>query len=138
MFYVLTWSVVLVLCALWSLIAWAFHAATAWAVSNTGVLAGGSAAIEALRVPDWLAPWIAPELAAAFKPMLSAIAPTIQAVLNQVPAHANGLSVTSWAIWGIGSAFLIVLGMVVSRLITVARHRRPSPTASARAPAAAG
>ena len=138
MFDVLTWSVVLVLFALWSLIAWAFHAATAWAVSNTGVLAGASAAIEALRAPDWLAPWIAPELAAAFKPMLSAIVPTIEAVLNQMPALANGLSVTSWAIWGIGSAFLIVLGLVVSRLITVARRRRPSPAASAHAPAAAG
>lgn len=117
---------------------WALHATTAWTVANTGVLAAGSAAIEAWRMPDWLAPWIAPELAVAFKSMLTAIAPTIEAVLNQAPALANGLSVASWTIWGIGSALLVVLGLVVSGLIAAARHRRPTPTASARGPAAAG
>jgi hypothetical protein len=62
MFYAIGWFLVFSLLALWSLAAWAFHAVTAWTVSNAGVLAGASWATEGLRVPDWLAPWVPPEL----------------------------------------------------------------------------
>ncbi|HSW33463.1 MAG TPA: hypothetical protein VLH36_07590, partial [Steroidobacteraceae bacterium] len=76
MFYALSWSAVFSLLALWSLAAWAFHSIAAWTISNAGVLAGGSGAIESSRGPDWLAPWIPPELALAFTSMLSALTPT--------------------------------------------------------------
>jgi len=125
-FYALGWSVVFILLALWSLAAWAFHSIAAWTVSNAGVLAGGSGAIEGLRVPDWLTPWIPPELALAFTSMLSAFIPAIEAALNPVPALAGGLSVAVWAVWGVGSALIVILGLVCSRLITVLR-RRASP-----------
>ena len=69
MFYALSWFVVFSLLALWSLAAWAFHAITTWAASNAGVLAGGSGAAQGLRVPDWLAPWMPPELALAVASM---------------------------------------------------------------------
>jgi hypothetical protein len=57
MFYALSWSVVFSLIALWSLAAWAFYSVTAWTVSSAGVLAGGSKALEGLRLPDMLASW---------------------------------------------------------------------------------
>ena len=126
MFYALSWSVMLILLALWSLAAWAFHSIAAWTVSNAGVLAGGSGAIEGLRAPDWLAPWIPPELALAFTSMLSAFIPAIEAALNQAPALAGGLSVAIWVVWGVGSALIVILGLVCSGLITVLR-RRASP-----------
>jgi hypothetical protein len=122
-FYALSWSVTFILLALWSLAAWAFHSIAAWTVSNAGVLAGGSGAIESLRVPDWLAPWIPPELALAFTSMLSASSPAIEAALNQAPALAGGLSVAAWTVWGIGVAVIVILGLVCSRLITVVRRR---------------
>ena len=62
MLYALSWSVVFILLALWSLAAWAFHSIAAWTVSNADVLAGGSVAIEGLRAPDWLALWIPPAI----------------------------------------------------------------------------
>jgi hypothetical protein len=127
--YALSWTVTFILVALWSLAAWAFHSIAAWTVSNAGVLAGGSGAIESLRVPDWLAPWIPPELALAFTSMLSALSPAIEAALNQAPALAGGLSVAAWTIWGIGVALIFILGLVCSRLITVLR-RRASPFAA--------
>jgi threonine/homoserine/homoserine lactone efflux protein len=83
-------------------------------------------AIEGLRVPDWLAPWIPPELALAFTSMLAAASPAIEAALNQAPALAGGLSVAVWAVWGVGSALIVILGLVCSRLTTVLR-RRASP-----------
>lgn len=123
MFYALNWSVTFILLALWSLAAWAFHSIAAWTVSNAGVLAGGAGAIESLRVPGWLAPWMPPELALAFTSMLSALSPAIETALNQAPALAAGLSVAAWTVWGIGIALIVILGLVFSRLITALRRR---------------
>lgn len=123
MFYALNWSVMLILLALWSLAAWAFHSIAAWTVSHSGVLAGGSWASEGLRAPEWLAPWIPPELALAFTSMLSALAPAIEAALNQAPALAGVLSVAVWVAWGIGSALIVILALLCSRLIAALRRR---------------
>jgi hypothetical protein len=112
-----------ILLALWSLAAWALHSMAAWTVSNAGALAGGSGATESLRAPDWLAPWIPPEMTLAFDSMLSALSPAIEAALNEAPALAGGLSVAVWAVWGVGSALIVILGLVCSRLITVLRRR---------------
>lgn len=118
MFYALSWSVILILLTLWSVAAWAFHSIVAWTVSNAGALAGSSAAIEGLRAPDWLAPWLPPELALAFTSTLSALSPAIEAVLNQAPAMAGVLSVAVWVVWGLGSALIVILGWLSTRLIT--------------------
>ena len=123
MFYALSWSVMFVLLVLWSLAVWAFHSIAAWTVSNAGVLAEGSGAIEGLRAPEWLAPWIPPELALALSSTLSALSPVIEAALSQAPALAGGLSAAVWVVWGIGSALIVILGLVCSRLITVLGRR---------------
>ena len=138
MFYALGWFAVFILIALWSLAAWAFHAVTAWTISNAGVLAGSSGAIEALRLPDWLAPWVPPEFALALTSMLSAFTPAIEAVLDWAPALAGGLSVAVWAVWAIGSALLIVLGVVLSGMIAVLRRRTGTPASSSGGPAVSG
>ena len=123
MVHALSWFVVFSLLALRSLAAWAFHTITAWSVSNAGLLAGASGAVDGLRVPDWLAPWIPPELALALASTLSALKPAVEAVLDQAPALAGGLSVAVWVVWGLGSVLLIALGLVLSGLITVLRRR---------------
>jgi hypothetical protein len=138
MFYALSWFGVFSLLALWSLAAWAFHAITAWAASNAGVLAGGSGVTQGLRMPDWLAPWVPPEFALALASVVSAFTPAIEAVLGWAPALAGGLSVAVWVVWAIGSALLIVLGVVLSGLIAVLRRRSNTPTTPSGAPAAAG
>jgi len=125
-FYALSWSVTFILLALWSLAAWAFHSVAAWTVSSAGVLAEGSGALEGLGAPNWLAPWIPPELALASSSVLTALSPAIESALNLAPALAGGLSVAVWAVWGIGSAVIVILGLVCSKLITVLR-RRASP-----------
>ena len=123
MLYALSWSVMFVLLVLWSLAVWAFHSIAAWTVSNAGVLAEGSGAIEGLRAPDWFAPWIPPEFALALSSTLSALSPVLEAALSQAPALAGGLSAAVWVVWGIGSALIVILGLVCSRLITVLRRR---------------
>ena len=138
MFYALSWSVVFILLALWSLAAWAFNSIAAWTISNSGVLAGSSGALDGLRAPDWLAPWLPPELALAFTSMLSAFIPAIEAALSQAPALAGGLSVVIWVVWGVGSALIVILGLVCSGLIAVLRRRASSFAAPATGPATAG
>ena len=138
MFYALSWSVVFVLLMLWSLAAWAFHSIAAWTVSNADVLAGGSGAIETLRAPDWLAPWIPPELALAFTSLLSAFTPAIESALNQAPALAGGLSVAIWVVWGVGTVLIVILGLVASGLIAVLRRRAAVQAAPSTGLAAAG
>lgn len=138
MLYALNWFVVSSLLVLWSLAAWAFHSITAWTLSNAGALAGGSGAIEALRVPDWLAPWIPPEFAVAFTSMLSAFTPAVEALLDLAPTLAGGLSAAVWVVWGVGSAFLIVLGLLLSGLIAVLRRRASVLSTPSRGPVVTG
>ena len=85
-------------------------------------LAGGSGAIETLRAPDWLAPWIPPELAVALAPLASVATPAVKAMLDGAPALADGLSVTVWVVWALGSILVVVLGLVLSGWISVARR----------------
>jgi hypothetical protein len=121
--YAIGWSVVLILLALWSLAAWAFHSIATWTISSAGAQAGASSAVEGLNAPAWLAPWIPPELALAFTSTLSTLGPAIEAALDQAPALAGGLSVAVWMVWGIGSVLLVVLGLVCSGLIGTLRRR---------------
>ena len=138
MFYALSWFAVLSLLAMWSLAAWAFHAMATWTVANAGVLAGSSQAIGAVPVPDWLAPWIPPEFALAFTSMLSAFTPAIEAMLDWAPALAGGLSVVVWAVWAIGCALFIVMGIVLSGTIAVLRRRTSVRTSQSMAAESAG
>jgi hypothetical protein len=55
--------------------------------------------------------------------MLSAFIPAIEAALKQAPAMVGGLSVAMWVVWGVGSALIVVLGLVSHGLITVLRRR---------------
>lgn len=138
MFYALGWFAVFILISLWSLAAWAFHTITAWTLSSAGALAGSSEAIEALQVPDWLAPWVPEEFALGLASMLSAFTPVVEAVLEWAPALAGGLSVAVWVVWAIGSAMLIVLGVVLSGMIAVLRRRSTTPAVSSGGPAVSG
>lgn len=122
----LSWSAVFILLALWSLASWAFHSIATWTLANAGALAGGPAAIAAVSVPAWLAPWIPPELTLAWAATWSAISPAIESAFAFAPALGGGLSIAVWVVWGLGAAVLVILGMVCHRLITVLRSRTPA------------
>ena len=123
MVYALSWLVVSGLLALWSLAAWAFHAVAVWAVSNAGSLSGTTSDIEGLRLPDWLAPWVPPEIVQAVTSLISGLAPAIEGLLQTMPVLAGGLTVVTWVIWGMGSGLLVLLGVGLHVLIAVWRRR---------------
>ncbi len=137
MFYALSWFVVLGVLALWSMGAWAFHAVAVWAVSNAGSLSGAASGIAGLRLPDWLAPWVPPELVQAVTSLLSGLAPVVEGLLQAVPALAGGLSVATWVIWGLGSVLLILVGAGLHLLIAMGRRRGGGGTGTQLRPPAA-
>ncbi|MDZ7591560.1 MAG: hypothetical protein U5L05_12980 [Rubrivivax sp.] len=136
MFYALSWFVVVALLALWSLAAWALHAAAVWTVSNAGALSGAvsgaAAGVGALALPDWLAPWVPPQLVQAVTQLTAGLGPMVDSLLQAAPALAGGLTVATWVIWGIGSALLLLMGAGLHLLIALWRRRGgggPGPNA---------
>ena len=123
MFYALSWFVVVALLALWSLAAWALNAVAVWTVSNAGALSGAASSAGTIRLPDWLAPWVPPEIAQAVSQMLAGLGPVVESLLQAAPVLAGGVTVAAWVIWGIGSVLLVLLGAGLHLLIALLRRR---------------
>lgn len=122
MFYALSWLLVFGLLALWSLAAWALHAVAVWSVSNAGVLTGVASGVESIRLPEWLAPWVPPEIAQAMTSLLSGFAPLVESLLQSLPALTGGLAMVAWAIWGLGTLLLLLLGAGLHLIIAIWRR----------------
>ena len=123
MFYALSWFVVFALLALWSLTAWALHAVAVWTVSNAGALTGAASGASTISVPDWLAPWVPPEVAQWASQLMAGLAPLVDSLLQTAPALAAGLIVLTWVVWGVGSVLLVLLGAGLHLLIALWRRR---------------
>jgi len=123
MFYALSWFVVIALVALWSLAAWALHAVAVWAVSSAGALSGAASGVGTVALPDWLAPWVPPEIAQWASQLLAGLGPVVDSLLQAAPALAGGVTVMTWAVWGIGSVLLVLLGAGLHLLIALLRRR---------------
>lgn len=119
MFYALSWFAVIALLALWSLAAWALHAVAVWTVSNAGALTGAASGAGTITVPEWLAPWVPPEVAQWTSQLMSGLAPFVDSLLQVAPALAGGLTVAAWVTWVIGSVLLLLLGAALHLLIAL-------------------
>lgn len=126
MFYALSWFAVAWLVVLWSVAAWALHGVARWAASNAGALSDVGAS--AVTLPDWLVPWLPPEIAQWAGQLHMNLGPFIADVLHAVPVLteglATGITVVTWAIWVVGSALLLMLGAGLHLLIALWHRRR--------------
>jgi hypothetical protein len=139
MFYALSWFAVIALLALWSLAAWALNAVAGWTLSSAGTLTGAASGVGPVAVPDWLAPWVPPELAQWANQAMGALAPLVDTLLQAAPVLAGGLTVATWVIWGIGSVLLVLLGAGLHLLIALLRRSGGGGAGpGARSPLAAG
>jgi hypothetical protein len=123
MFYALSWFIVVALLALWSLAAWALHAVAVWTLTNAGALSGAASGVGTMALPDWLAPWVLPQVAHWASQAMAGLAPFIDSLLQAAPALAGGLTVATWVIWGIGSVLLVLMGAGLHLLIALLRRR---------------
>ncbi len=122
MFHALNWSLVIALLALWSLAAWALHAAAIWIVSNAGKLSGSASEVGAIRLPEGIAAWVPPEIMQTFNELIASLGPVIDSLLEAAPVLAGRLTVAAWVIWGLGS---VLLGAGIHGLIVLWRRRGP-------------
>ena len=138
--YALSWFLIFSLLALWSLAVWAMHAVAAWGISHAGALTGAASdaasSASVLQLPEWLAPWVPPQVVEAMALVVSGLAPAVESLLQAAPALAGGLTVVAWVGWSIGSLLLLVLGAGLHLLIALWRRRGgggsgPSPVVAA-------
>lgn len=123
MLYALSWFLVFSLMALWSLAAWALHAIAVWTVANAGALDGVAAQAQGVRLPEWLALWVPPEIAQVLPSLVADLAPAVESLLQAAPALAGGLTAVAWVIWGIGSGLLFLLGVGLHLGVAMWRRR---------------
>jgi hypothetical protein len=131
MVYALSWFIVVVLIALWSVSAWAMHGIAVWTVSNAGALSGAASGVGAVQWPEWLGPWVPPEVTQWLTTWLSGLGPMVASVLESAPSLVGVLTTASWVVWGLGTAFLVALGVGLHLLIALWRRqaRRARPVA---------
>lgn len=125
MVYALSWSLVAVVFAGWSLLVWAVHALATWSLTSAGTLAGGGEPGSLLSLPAWLAAWVPLDVVAALGDLVAWLGPWVDATLSAAPALAAGLTVLSWVLWGLGSLLLVLLGAGLHGLIALWRRRTP-------------
>lgn len=77
-------------------------------------------------MPEWLAPWVPPEVAQWLTTLLSGLGPVVESLLQAAPALAGGLTVATGVVWGIGSALLVLLGAGLHLLFALWRRRSGS------------
>jgi hypothetical protein len=121
--YLLSWSAIALLLALWSLVVWALHAVTWWTVSNADALSGTAERVSQLPVPSWLSPWVPPDLAPWVNEAMASLAPMVERLLQTVPALADGVTLAAWVVWGLGSALLVLAGAGLNVFIALQRNR---------------
>ena len=86
-------------------------------------LTGAASGVESLRLPEWLASWMPPEIAQAMASVLSGLVPIVESLLQAAPALAGGLAMVTWVVWAFGSALLILLGAGLHLLVALWRRR---------------
>jgi hypothetical protein len=87
------------------------------------VVISAASGVEGLRLPEWLAPWVPPEIVQAMTSLLSGLAPAVESLIQAAPALAGGLTVATWVIWGLGSVLLVLVGAGLHLLIAMWRRR---------------
>lgn len=130
MFYALSWLLVFIVMAVWSLCVWALHELAAWSAENAESLAAHAAGIEMSKLPEWLTLWIPPQGLEALQSMTATLGPTVASVMAQAPSWVGGLSTALWVMWGIGCILLIALGCAAHALIAWLRRSTTAPADS--------
>ena len=123
MFYALSWFLIFFFLALWSLTVWAANAVALWTIAQAGTWNGATVGAGSLALPDWMAPWVPPELAQALTAMLASVAPMVESLLQSAPALAGGITVAAWVVWALGGLMLLLLGAGLHMLIAMWRRR---------------
>lgn len=124
MYYLASWSIVLLLLGLWSAFMWLATAVIDWSLQTAGGLQAGS-----LVVPAAIQAWLPPEMQEALAALTSSLVGLFDFALSTFPALATAVTVLGWLVWGLGAAFLLALGIAIHVGIWFWRRQRQQPMA---------
>lgn len=132
MFYTITWVLMALLLALWSVAAWVLHALAQWSGAHTGAMTGLPAQLGTLPAPDWLSFWLPIGAHESWSAALTSFNPLFESLLAFAPALLALLVPAIWLVWAIGAVLLVALGLGLTVLIRMARARMGPMPAVAR------
>jgi hypothetical protein len=132
MFYTITWLLMALLLALWSVAAWVLHALAQWSGLHAGALSGLPQQLGTLPAPDWLTP----VMQESWSALLASFNPLFESVLAFAPALLTLLMPAIWLVWALGAVLLVALGIGLTVLIRLARTRMAATAAAGRVLAA--
>ena len=128
MFYTITWILMALLLALWSVAAWVLHTLAQWSGAQAGGMAGLPAQLGTLPAPDWLSLWLSPAAQESWAGLLTSFNPLFESLLAFAPALLALLVPAIWLVWALGAVLLIALGLGLTVLIRLARSRLGATT----------
>jgi len=126
MLYLVIWSGVVLLLAIWSVFVWLLHALTAWSLEHAAALGQPMSWLEQIALPAWVTVWLPADALTALKASVAAAWPWVESMLELLPDLAGGLGVLAWVVWGLG-LFLLLVGAGLVHLF-VAWTRKPQAT----------
>ena len=124
MLYIANWTLVTLLLGLWSLAAWAFHGVVVWAVTKAPSLTGPAADLSSVPVPAWLMQFLPIEAVQALIVGLTETWTVLAGFLQAAPSIATGVTALTWAVWGLGSAVLVAVGVGVHICVSLWGRRK--------------
>ncbi len=136
MFYTITWLLMTLLLALWSVAAWVLHTLAQWSGTQTGAMSGLPAQLGTLPAPEWLSPWLPLAAQESWSAALTSVNPLFESMLAFAPALLALLVPAIWLVWALGAVLLVALGLGLTVLIRLARARLQATSGTGRAPAA--
>lgn len=128
MVYTLTWLVVALGLAAWSLFVWVLHALATWTLTTVGGQGEKGASGGAVPpLPESIIDWVPAEWLQALQSALEVIGPLVQQLLEALPLLSGGITVLAWLAWSTGALLLGGLGVVMHGLIALWRHQHRAP-----------
>ena len=132
MWHVVVWLLAAVFLSLWSLVAWAVHAAANWVAALAGahasVVAEGATVVTTqaaeFRLPEWLAVWLPPGVQEQFGAIASALIPWVASVMSDAPSLIAWLTPAIWVLWAVGCLLLLAVCAGLSAFMFANKRRR--------------
>jgi hypothetical protein len=122
----LSWSVVGVVLAMWSAVVWLGHGLLAAVLGGAGHLP-----VKDLALPEGWTRWLPQDLSESMTQAIETAQPVLQALLDQMPALADGVTVLAWVTWAVGAVLLMLAGVAAHAGLRWWQRQPPPPVARA-------
>jgi hypothetical protein len=101
----LSWMVVLLLLAVWSLLVWLGHAVLAAMFGGAGRLPW-----QELALPESWTVWLPQGVSEGLTDLIDGLRPWLEGLAAQMPSLVGATTVLAWVVWALGALCLVAAG----------------------------